>query len=349
MKCEFDTSTSQGRTHLKAISEQTRRICKLDNRLGHPHLLSYSLNGKGEPVATCVVRGTFRIERGACVKASIQEPVRQIDVYFGDPERSSLRLASDLAPWKPRGEVVFRDPLARSEGLRPRLEWQIGVRVGALVSTMWVHAPKRQVGGYPWRGRVLRPLRRIPVSYHLAEFAGGENPVGVGARPDQLREPLVLTNAAHAGRQEAGFAGLGPVPGSWPCRRRFAGTYDEDWRRDTWPLIPCDFDYEFYQVAHPSLRHAGFFLGNETVCVVGMSGPGAVEFRLPGLAAPVLILQSVQPGRDRAFAVLALDTVEIDMNRSQVGLVWRCAFEPPPYRSNATLLSGDAKEMSNAT
>ena len=96
MKCEFDTSTSQGRTHLKAISEQTRRICKLDNCLGHLHLLSYSLNGKGEPVATCVVRGTFRIERGACVKASIQEPVRQIDVYFGDPERGQCLLV-DIA------------------------------------------------------------------------------------------------------------------------------------------------------------------------------------------------------------------------------------------------------------
>ena len=41
-------------------------------------------------------------------------------------------------------------------------------------------------------------------------------------------------------------AGFGPIPPHWQPRLRYAGTYDEAWQRDRYPLYPTDLDDRFF-------------------------------------------------------------------------------------------------------
>lgn len=98
---------------------------------------------------------------------------------------------------------------------------------------------------------------------------------------------------------------LAPIPIDSPERKRYAGTYDERWRREAWPGLPRDLDWRLYNQGPENQRLAGWFSGGERYRLEGMRADGAViEGVLP-------------PHRVRAFALqqelselaLVLDTV----------------------------------------
>src|SRR5262249_15774575 len=127
---------------------------------------------------TVVCKATYALEPGESKLAPDQEPVHDREGHWdGDPRRS-VHVPSDLAPFKPRADVVLvghayapRSELARSLGVR--------LMVGERGTAVEVYCP-RALGR---EGDLREGARwnKMPIRYEYA--AGGVetwNPVGVG-------------------------------------------------------------------------------------------------------------------------------------------------------------------------
>ena len=123
----------------------------------------------------------------------------------------------------------------------------------------------RQGGG----GRMLpsraRPFVRMPIDWRRS-FGGTDpddpscidvrNPVGCGVR----RRPITLEGHPVPNFEDPRApisdpldqpapVGWGAIAPQWMGRRDFAGTYDERWQEDRFPLLPSDFDPRFLNAA----------------------------------------------------------------------------------------------------
>ena len=337
--------------------KRTRTISSIHNHCSYPHSFFASLNPKGEVTATIVIRATFRIMGNALEVAAAQHPVRLADQFYGDPLTSSLRAASDLAIYKPRGDVVFIDPIARSTSLAPMPHWSVSVRVSDKVDceftisgvTKW----RRRFG--IWQLSPPKPCRRVPIFYELSAGSAADNPSSKVTCPAKRQTkmvangPRVFSNTVRGGPDwnSPKLTGLGPLAPHWKSRLTFAGTYNDVWTSLKWPLLPDDFNYEFFNCAHPDLRANSFFDGNEVVSIAGMCRSGLRQFQLPALPNPGIAMSATN-SLNRYYATCNLDTIEIDMNREEVSLIWRSAFEPPTEPVTAEVLPNLPEECHNA-
>ena len=138
--------------------------------------------------------------------------------------------------------------------------------VGALIKQLWVY------GDREWTASVLRrttppvPFVRMPITYERA-YGGcdprypqsrlADNPVGLGhATSDARRVGLSAPNIVYDDDSPTRVAGLGPIDRTWQPRVRLAGTYDDAWQTTRLPLLPLDFDDEFYQCSPADQRPA---------------------------------------------------------------------------------------------
>jgi hypothetical protein len=172
-----------------------------------------------------------------------------------------------------------------------------------------------------------------PILGDPAQRKDERNPLGVGVidaehtrRGERYRAPIVEhhTDVIHDpfGRPEP--MGLYPVPPWWPWRARYLGTRDAAWRKERFPRYPADFDYRFFQTAHPKLIMGSYLGGNEGVELIGLTrGHERVIFHLPG-KQPWVIYQW-EDGR-KVSARLNCDGLHLDMRQGppwRVDLTWR--------------------------
>lgn len=296
------------------------------------------LDSTGLEVLLIVVKGTFAWEHGRAIAAPAQEPVTLADAYRGEPARTSVRLASDLVPFKPATDVLlagFAYPQRRSQ-----TEGRVALRLGKLAKEV------RVIGDRVW-GRTLgvssisspQPFQRIELTYERA-FGGSddsnpdiperceENPVGRGFRAARSKRPLEgtpLPNLEHPAQPVRAPSdrpppqGFGPVAPHWRPRARHAGTYDTDWVRETLPFLPADFDDRYYLVAPPDQRHDPYVRGGEPVRIEGATPEGIWELAIPQVR-PGLI---VKVGGKKETPACACDTVSLNCEQKLLTLVWR--------------------------
>jgi hypothetical protein len=318
-----------------AASEALRRVGKVESRIPWPGRVFCTLSPHGLATITCVVRATYTFSGRRLTPSRAPTPIRFADEYFGDPSKASLRAPSDMVPFKPRGDIILVDPIARSPGAAPRRSWDFRIAVGQH-SVDGVVAPPALRGSRiaPTPHRRIDPIavRRLALIYENLPFDAAENPVGTRERGRHATAWAVPGIPLHAMERRPAHrpVGLAPIHPAWEQRRRLAGTYDEDWRRDQWPLLPRDFDYEFFNAAPPALRSATHFRGDEPVTIVGFRSEGPCHFSLPSERGIELRFVGRRPD-DRLLAKLHLDTIELDMNTMTVGLIWRAAVDPPPF------------------
>ncbi|UKE46266.1 DUF2169 family type VI secretion system accessory protein [Xanthomonas cerealis] len=137
--------------------------------------------------------------------------------------------------------------------------------------------------------------------------------------------------------------GFGPLPRWCQPRLQHAGTYDERWQAERYPLLPEDFDPRFYQSAPPDLICPGFLAGDEAIVTMGLLPEGAVAMRLPGEV--VLAAATGASGKKQA-GPMVLDTVAVDLDVRQVHLVWRGTFERDDPIQHVSLGSINFAEVS---
>lgn len=122
--------------------------------------------------------------------------------------------------------------------------------------------------------------------------------------------------------------GFGPVGRGWRPRCQFAGTYDQTYLDERFPLLPLDFDERYFQcapddqqIAHPS--------GGEPVELWGLLPQKPHHrFVLPPLALPMMaITRTARPVRLDAV----VDTLTLDLHAGTLNVVWRALL---PVRQN---------------
>src|SRR5580693_4965611 len=127
---------------------------------------------------TVVCKATYALAPGESVLAPDQEMVRERDGFWDDDPRRSVYAPSDLAPFKPRADVVLvgHAYAPRSEVVR---SLTARLMVGELEKAVEVFCPR--VLGREGELREGQRWSKMPLRYEYA--AGGLstwNPVGIG-------------------------------------------------------------------------------------------------------------------------------------------------------------------------
>jgi hypothetical protein len=297
------------------------------------------MDGAGFERLLVVVKATYSIAAGTAVLAGAQEPVYRADDYRDTPQRSSLRRAGEMPMEKPGTEIVIAGSAYPSQP--GAAEALVGLTLGPL------HKSVRVVGERAWVGEVAPsisrpvPFERMPLLWERAyggrdetgdaEEMFAENPVGRGFRSSTSRRPVdgaLLPNLEHPAEpihspdDRPRPAGFGPIAPWWSPRPRYAGTYDERWKRERMPLLPDDFNSLFHHAAPHDQILPGPLLGGETLSVTGVRpGGGAYEFALPHADLEVV----VRVGRDRLVPPVRVDTMILDADTQTLSLVWRAS------------------------
>jgi hypothetical protein len=160
---------------------------ELINHTPFPALAFQATDQHGQSSHVVVMRATFEIKPDGTLEFSRdQEPIALTDEYFGETNKSSIKQESDLAPFKPKCDVIV-NATAYAPGGKPSLGFLVGVRIncstrtkdvaGALIleKKLLVTGPrcweKSLMGGWTLKESAA-PVVSLPVRYEYT--FGGE-------------------------------------------------------------------------------------------------------------------------------------------------------------------------------
>lgn len=224
--------------------------------------LGFCQDVEGADLAVAVLKATFRFGLGGVLVPAEKEalvPVFKTDVFFGAPDDSSLRYATDFVPTKPGTDIAVNGHVYGRQRARVTAGFELAglsKRVEAIGARTWIVAPGAVRMTEP------RPFESVPLRYEEAfggtdvDTAGSrhvfeDNPIGTGfiARPrhgaalPRLEDPTRLVCTVS---DRPPPASLGFIPTGARQRVRWAGTFDAAWERSRRPLFPADFDERFF-------------------------------------------------------------------------------------------------------
>ena len=295
---------------------------------------------QGQPKLSVILKGTFAIKNTEVAAiAAEQFPILIADELYGGNTTAAVRLESDRAPFKPRTDVVLIGR-AHAPGGRPVTQLDVTLRVGRVEKTIRVFGNRQW--WFPTK-LVFVPVI-IPPRYFLTmdlvyERAFGgidaaaaryckENLIGkgfIGKKSKQsihnrplpnLEDPSHLIRRWRSRPRPVGFGFYGR---GWMPRLGYAGTYDEQYRKERAPAPPLDFSYAFYNGAHPDLQVEGYLRGDEDVELKHVSPEPILRFRLPGVQPKITIAKWTVPPEewieqnateDRDVSVEDIPTIE---------------------------------------
>jgi hypothetical protein len=264
--------------------------------------------------------------------------------------------ASTYAPWgggqpKPVAQldVGLRVAASAADGGAVRL--QKAIRVYG--ERQW-----RRRAGIAWQVTEPQPFTTMPITYgrafggtHTHEMIDSRNPADYCAHPGNLvgrgyaaGKFARLLDGAPAHQTELWTGGqvhtitnpealhtpasLGPIARNWLPRRQLAGTYDQRWQDEVFPLLPEDFDERFYQCA-PLDQQMPYPKGGEVIALANLTQAAAKDyahtqgicsFKLPRLTLPMVVL----PKNRRQIALTpVVDTIAIDADAGTYDITWR--------------------------
>lgn len=290
-----------------------------------------------QPSISIAVKGTFDPVAGD-VAAGAPFAEEQLpttgEAHWEDDVERSLRHASDLPLFKPKGEC-FVVGKAWAPGGRPASSVACRFQIGAVDKSFLVFGDRRWERGLIQRLTAPEPFVSMDLSMERA-FGGpgyAANPFGRGRASADGETPLPNLEQTRqlidSPSSKPAPVIVGPLPMMWPARSRFAGTYDATYMRERWPWLPADFDWRFYLAAPPDQQlREGFWRGDERVSFEGLhpSVP-RVQARLPCIQPRVCLDYA---GMDRFQEIqTVLDTVVWDAEIGKLICVWRGMAEVP--------------------
>lgn len=286
------------------------------------------------------VRGVWSIdERGRLSLVSEPPPQVAVDECVGEPGLSSIRYEADAGPVKPGTDCALIGSAVAPKGRATKVP--VMFRVGPVAKRAVAIGERRKLFWLlRWWNSPARAFQRVPLQWELA--AGGtdaspknekqhstdlRNPYGRGfrARGSKLPQagsplPQIVTPGGclpfGRSREPAGF---GLTGNQWAHRRKYAGTYDDAWRKERCPLLPDDFDERFHLAASPGLSTEEPLAGGEPVEVQGCTRGGRLAFKLPRVAPDVRATVGGEP----ESVPMRLATVTVDTDAMELRLLWR--------------------------
>ncbi|WP_338560818.1 DUF2169 domain-containing protein [Erwinia sp. E_sp_B04_7] len=248
------------------------------NLTAFPALLFDSLDQHDHGFSTVVARLSYDLDcqSGDLTLSEDQGELVEEDRSFGEKGRSSVRFESDLAPYKPCMDLVLNATAWAPEDKAVK-SFTAGIQVGDFTRLIKINGPRE------WRKMIAswqlgepQPITSLDLRYEYAvggfyEEAGKDviaspaNTVGKGWYPSALLKktkvqrlpaPQVewLTHPVGKIDQVAMPAGFGFFGRGWQGRIEHAGNYDEQWKKNRHPFLPRDFNFAYWNGAHPWLQ-----------------------------------------------------------------------------------------------
>ncbi len=296
-----------------------------------------------------LVKCTWRLSSNRLAAAEDQAPIRLSSdqrmlgaLDLDDTQREALGkrvneqivwLDHELSPHKPAFDVLVAGYATAPDG-HAGAHVDAGLRIGQRVVALRAHAPRRwRLGMLGVRPHALaRTVKRVPLTYAVADWEGGIATVDRSAPVEALPWLESLTHPAHYGRAGQHPAAFGPWPTTAPHRKRHAGTYDEVWRAHRMPRPPRDFHPRFYNLAHPELQFEAPPAPGTEISLVHLARRPVIQAAMPHLDLAVRTTREHQLSSPEA---LRYDTLTIEPDLDRMSLTWRAHF---PARTPAGLL-----------
>jgi len=264
-----------------------------------------------------------------------QTPPIEADEYWGEPNESSIKYASDFHIGKPVSDIIMIGN-ACSPNAEPVQQLDVNLEVGQVNKTV------RVFGDRVWKnGQITAAehFQTMPLMYEKA-FGGShivdenehlledKNPVGSGFAGKRslsemddislpnLEDPAMLIKQHTDQPEPACFAFSSPT---WKPRVDFVGTYDETWQMQRAPYLPEDFNRRFFNAAHSNLIYPGYLQGGVAVHITNMHPSGNLQFNLPH----VKLVSTVNMDKKEYRPEFNLETLIIEPNKLQLDMVWR--------------------------
>lgn len=289
----------------------------------------------GRAALTVVCKATYTLAPGVCRLAEEQEPLHERDTHWDDDPLKSVVAPGDLAPFKPRAEVVlvgnaYAPEKKHLRSLVARLAvGDIDKSVEVFCQRLFSPDGEIRVGAL-WTKMALRWERA----------AGGPdtwNPIGISSdAPPDVFGQRSLPNLQRPGVQITRLTdilaptGFGPLAERWLVRRERLGPHGEGWSDGGWTQIPLgdDFDWLFFQAAPPDQQTAALTADARLVLENLHPDHPRLVTNLPGVAPRAFV---DLPGHPPWDLPLTADTLWIDTARSICTLTWRgqLALEQP--------------------
>ncbi|MFB6232428.1 MAG: DUF2169 domain-containing protein [Salinibacter sp.] len=322
--------------------------------------LTMGLGPERRPCLSVIVKGTFAIPQNSSAKvepAAEQRDVATEDEYHeNDVATGSLLMEADTAPYKPEADVVVVGK-AHAPGGEPVRQLDVSLRVGRKVREV-----VRVIGDREWvfpTGMAVVPKKTDPVPFtempliyerayggidHKANKWFSSNPIGRGFIGDKsketvdrkplpnLEDPNNLISSWNDQPQPMGF---GFLRKDWQPRASYAGTVEGHEDIDEQFGLPSDFEFAFYNGAHPRLQVPDYLDGNERIDLRHFTPDEYRQFSLPGIEPQVTLSRRSPEGpngeqktpgesslRTEDVSV-RLDTLVLLPEEDQFCLVWR--------------------------
>jgi len=321
---------------------------------------------RGHERLSVLVKGSFLLDEQGRLLISREKPEILLNEQFsGAPNESSLKLESDIAPFKPKTDISF-NAIARSPEAKELTSWPVRMDfVGDKerrrsynfhVTGKRFFEPKKngEKGQKYWVLSDMTKTSCVPITYENS-FGGTVNisqdevkthpynPVGTGLVSDYLLEQdmriavpqigiLAELNEPKPG-VEMTVCGFAPIVKSWLPRRALAGNFDKNWLNQRHPQMPEDFDFHYWNSAPLPLQLSPYLRGDEMVRLSGVNHtPHPITLVLPGAGIGARVLRQ---GIEQVQAVqLQLDTFHGDVTSENLAdhrftLIWRAVIENP--------------------
>lgn len=287
----------------------------------------------GATILRIVVKAGFDIAADGRVAVSAkQPPVVVEDVHWGEPGVSALRYESEVILGKPKTDLLVNGS-ACAPGGEPVTHMDVGLAYqGKVIKRLRVTGDREwRRGPLGWQMSRAVPYTQLPVTFDRAfggidaEGAEPRNHAGVGyaTNPGRAFEGSPVPNVEFADQLITSVsdrprpAGMGVVARHWEPRKRFAGTYDQAWLDERFPLLPDDFDERFFQTA-PEDQWIDRPQGGEQVGILGMSPAGKLLFTLP----PCRLGATLHYADRTEQPPVHLETVMVEPTERRLVLTW---------------------------
>lgn len=320
---------------------------ELINNTRYPVKIYQTLSSGGQRFASVLVKASYNFpekNNSRAHPAEQQDDILLSDIFSAEPGLSSPLFEADLAPHKPRCDVLVHAN-AYTENGTPQKELIVALKLATCEKKILV------TGNRIWKNGIfgvspskIESFTKMPINYDHA-FGGqwsdknpkssiyyDENPIGCGFAKGKFIKQLAgkkLPNLNESHRVVKNHSvnyrpmSFGPIGRNWQPRLNHAGTYDEYWKENIFPLPPENLNELYYQSA-PEDQQIDYPKGGEVLSLWHMNATRSlIQFPLPNLT---LLIHLVTRDNNQHQLEPVVDTLQINCETQKLHICWRARF-----------------------
>lgn len=313
----------------------------------------------GANIFRIVVKAAYSFNQYGQYRIAKDQPeIIYADEYYGEPGQSCVQYESDVSLPRPYTDLIING-FAYAPEDKPTKRMDVAVYYQSKVlKQLAVFGDRFWEPSIGWDKTSPEPFVKMPIVYDRA-FGGSDengsepmNRSGLGYNTrygadfvnhqlPNIEDPFnLISNRKDRPRP----MGLGVVSKNWEPRLSYAGTYDDNWQKNIFPLLPDDFDYKFNQCAAKDqwLKRPR---GGELIDIFGMTPSGLLRVQLP----PCEMKLSLEYRDKKENKDMDLDCILIEPDEEKLVMTWSATADihGDPFRLKEMIV-GQPKEKARS-